>query len=69
MKAAPYRKDFFKKLGDDQIKVNEEIKIWLESLQKIVDNINDFCFIKHKHLFKIPEIILRETKVRNASLF
>lgn len=42
MKACPYRKDFFEKLGADQSKVNEQLKTWLESLENIVKIIMDF---------------------------
>ncbi|SCU84603.1 LADA_0D02674g1_1 [Lachancea dasiensis] len=36
MKACPYRKDFFAKLGADQEKVNAQLKVWLEALENIV---------------------------------
>lgn len=36
MKACPYRKDFFEKLGSDQEKVNAQLKEWLEALENIV---------------------------------
>ncbi|KAI5956738.1 hypothetical protein KGF54_000355 [Candida jiufengensis] len=42
MKACPYRKDFFAKLGADQIKVNEQLSVWLKSLEHIVQIIFDF---------------------------
>lgn len=42
MKACPYRKDFFEKLGADQAKVLEQLKAWLAALQAIVQNIFDF---------------------------
>ncbi|CAH6721363.1 hypothetical protein CLIB1444_06S00452 [[Candida] jaroonii] len=42
MKACPYRKDFFAKLGADQDKVNEQLKTWLDALEKIVKIIMDF---------------------------
>lgn len=42
MKACPYRKDFFAKLGADQDKVNAQLKEWLEALEKIVQIIMDF---------------------------
>lgn len=42
MKACPYRKDFFAKLGADQDKVNAQLKEWLEALEKIVKIIFDF---------------------------
>lgn len=42
MKACPYRKDFFAKLGADQAKVNAQLEAWLEALERIVKNIMDF---------------------------
>ena len=42
MKACPYRKDFFEKLGSDQAKVAEELEKWLAALEKIVKNIMEF---------------------------
>lgn len=42
MKACPYRKDFFAKLGDDQTKVLEQLKEWLDALAKIVNIIMTF---------------------------
>ncbi|ODV96960.1 hypothetical protein PACTADRAFT_55122 [Pachysolen tannophilus NRRL Y-2460] len=42
MKACPYRKDFFLKLGSDQNKVGIQIREWLEALEKIVKLILDF---------------------------
>lgn len=42
MQACPYRKDFFAKLGADQTKVAEQLKVWLEALEKIVKIIFDF---------------------------
>lgn len=42
MKACPYRKDFFEKLGDDLAKVNEQLKAWVESLESVVKEIMDF---------------------------
>ncbi|CDO92333.1 unnamed protein product [Kluyveromyces dobzhanskii CBS 2104] len=36
MKACPYRKDFFAKLGADQEKVNAQLKEWLSALENIV---------------------------------
>ncbi len=42
MKACPYRKDFFEKLGSDQEKVLTQLKQWLAALQKIVKIIFDF---------------------------
>lgn len=42
MKACPYRKDFFAKLGQDQDKVNEQLVKWLEALEKIVQILLEF---------------------------
>lgn len=42
MKACPYRKDFFAKLGEDQSKVATQLETWLEALEKIVKIIIDF---------------------------
>lgn len=42
MKACPYRKDFFAKLGADQEKVNQQLKAWLDALENIVKIIMDF---------------------------
>ncbi|RLV89482.1 Pleckstrin y domain-containing family A member [Spathaspora sp. JA1] len=42
MKACPYRKDFFAKLGADQDKVEQQLKTWLEALEEIVKIIMDF---------------------------
>lgn len=42
MKACPYRKDFFAKLGEDQSKVATQLEKWLEALEKIVKIIIDF---------------------------
>ena len=42
MKACPYRKDFFEKLGADQTKVAEQLKTWLKALENIVQIILDF---------------------------
>lgn len=42
MKACPYRKDFFEKLGSDQDKVDKELRTWLEALNNIVKIIMDF---------------------------
>jgi hypothetical protein len=36
MKACPYRADFYKKLGNDQAKVNQQMTAWLNSLEHIV---------------------------------
>ncbi|CAG8694245.1 glycolipid transfer protein domain-containing protein [Gigaspora rosea] len=42
MKACPYRVEFFKKLGDDQARVNEQYERWLAALERIVAKLNYF---------------------------
>ncbi len=42
MKACPYRKDFFLKLGEDSIKVAEQLEAWVKSLEDVVDVIMKF---------------------------
>lgn len=42
MKACPYRKDFYEKLGADQAKVAVQLQEWLDALEKIVQIIFDF---------------------------
>ncbi|CAG8468162.1 7188_t:CDS:2 [Scutellospora calospora] len=42
MKACPYRVEFFKKLGDDQARVNELYERWLAALERIVAQL--ICF-------------------------
>lgn len=42
MKACPYRKDFFEKLGSDQARVLEKLKEWLSALENIVKIIVEF---------------------------
>ncbi|KAI9298956.1 hypothetical protein K502DRAFT_322568 [Neoconidiobolus thromboides FSU 785] len=42
MKACPYRVDFYKKLGPDPVKVQVELKDWLEALDKIVNTLDEF---------------------------
>ena len=36
MKACPYRTEFYKKLGDDKTKVDEQMIGWLDALESIV---------------------------------
>ena len=36
MKACPYRADFYKKLGDDKSKVDQQMTHWLDALERIV---------------------------------
>ncbi|ODQ81522.1 hypothetical protein BABINDRAFT_159802 [Babjeviella inositovora NRRL Y-12698] len=42
MKACPYRKDFYAKLGSDQTKVDVQLQEWLVAVEKIVANIFAF---------------------------
>lgn len=42
MKACPYRKTFYEKLGDDLAKVEEQLDAWLDALEKIVAIIQEF---------------------------
>ncbi|BFZ59422.1 hypothetical protein YB2330_000431 [Saitoella coloradoensis] len=42
MKACPYRKDFYEKLGSDQAKVQQQLQQWLSALEKIVASLNVF---------------------------
>ncbi|ETS63921.1 hypothetical protein PaG_02248 [Moesziomyces aphidis] len=42
MKACPYRKDFYAKLGEPQSKVDEELEKWLAALEKIVAHMKAF---------------------------
>ncbi|KAI9103314.1 glycolipid transfer protein domain-containing protein [Phlyctochytrium arcticum] len=42
MKACPYRKDFYAKLGSDQEKLYVEMGKWLVALEKIVSILNAF---------------------------
>lgn len=42
MKACPYRKDFYAKLGTDQIKVKNQLETNTAALEKIVRRMEDF---------------------------
>jgi hypothetical protein len=42
MSATPYRKDFYKKLGDDDAKVQTELDKWLAGLEKDISVLNQF---------------------------
>ncbi|GJN67124.1 hypothetical protein PLIIFM63780_004597 [Purpureocillium lilacinum] len=42
MSACPYRKDFYAKLGSDPAKVQEELRVYLASLEKIVGILKGF---------------------------
>ncbi|KAI5368266.1 Putative glycolipid transfer protein [Septoria linicola] len=46
MSATPYRADFYKKLGDDQPRVNKELNEWLKGLEHNVDILNKFMASK-----------------------
>ncbi|KAN0066433.1 hypothetical protein ACQY0O_000527 [Thecaphora frezii] len=48
MKACPYRKDFFAKLGSPPEKVDEELRKWLDALEKVVKTMQDF-YVQGKH--------------------
>lgn len=42
MKACPYRKDFYAKLGADQNKVKEQLESYTTSLERIVKQMEDY---------------------------
>lgn len=42
MKACPYRKDFYAKLGSDLEVVNAQLKEWLEALERLLKALEDF---------------------------
>ncbi|WFD36050.1 hypothetical protein MCUN1_002921 [Malassezia cuniculi] len=42
MKACPYRKDFYAKLGQPQDVVAQKLRAWLEALEKIVRDMQQF---------------------------
>ena len=42
MKAVPYRQDFFDKLGEDNDKVQQQLKDWLAALENIIERLNNF---------------------------
>lgn len=46
MSAAPYRKDFYAKLGSDDAKVQEDLRKYLASLEKIVGILKGFLDTK-----------------------
>jgi len=50
LKATPYRKDFFPKLGEDQDKVNMQAKDWLSGVNTVLDVLNPFMNSKKKDL-------------------
>lgn len=42
MKACPYRKDFYAKLGTDQTKVKEQLESYTAALERIVKQMEDY---------------------------
>ncbi|QDS72407.1 hypothetical protein FKW77_008845 [Venturia effusa] len=46
MSATPYRKDFYKKLGDDDAKVKSTLETWLAALENIVAILKAFMDTK-----------------------
>ena len=42
MKACPYRKDFYAKLGEPREQVDQNLRAWLEALEKIVREMQQF---------------------------
>ena len=46
MSACPYRKDFYIKMGDDQAKVEEDLKAYVAALEKIVAILQAFLASK-----------------------
>ncbi|KAF2870594.1 glycolipid transfer protein domain-containing protein [Massariosphaeria phaeospora] len=46
MSATPYRKDFYKKLGDDEKKVSEELEQWLSALEHVLGVLKGFMASK-----------------------
>jgi len=50
LKAVPYRKDFFPKLGDDQAKVSTQATEWLGGVDGVLQVLNPFMNGKKKDL-------------------
>ncbi len=42
MSACPYRKTFYEKLGADETKVTDELRVYLEALENIVGILKGF---------------------------
>lgn len=42
MKATPYRKDFYAKLGSDQAKVNQQLDTNSQALERVVSQVQLF---------------------------
>jgi len=43
LKACPYRKDFYEKLGSPPDKVQTELTKWLAALEVIINRIQQLC--------------------------
>jgi len=50
LRAVPYRKDFFPKLGEDQSKVSTQATDWLSGVDGILQILNPFMDSKKKDL-------------------
>lgn len=48
MNSVPSREAFFKKLGEDEVKLEEQYELWLVSLEKIVARLVTF-YIEGNH--------------------
>lgn len=46
MSACPYSKDFYVKLGDDEGKVQEELKKWIDALLRVIAILKTFLASK-----------------------
>ena len=42
MKATPYRKDFYAKLGDDQEQLMKDMVSYFSAMKKVVENLAQF---------------------------
>ena len=48
MKACPYRKDFYAKLGPSEDDVRPQLSTWLNALEKIVQDMQQFFeYVQH----------------------
>lgn len=55
MKACPYRKDFYAKLGEPADKVVVQLKAWLDALEKILDRMEHlYVYVTIKHALLTP---------------
>jgi hypothetical protein len=50
LKAVPYRKDFFGKLGDNPSKVDQQAAEWLAGVDKILAILNPYMNTKKKDI-------------------